>query len=132
MIRDLLLKDWGWKMFSLLLAAAIWLTVHRILEPENALLAGRTSTLTFDTLTIQPVSSTSDVRFYRVVPPVVWVTVSGPPEVMNQLQQSQVEAEVNLTGAVGATAPVDIIAPPNVTLVAVEPQTVSILAPAKP
>jgi len=132
MIRDLLLKDWGWKMFSLLLAAAIWLTVHRILEPENALLAGRTSTLTFDTLTVQPVSSTSDVRFYRVVPPVVRVTVSGPPEVMNQLQQSQVEAEVNLTGAVGATAPVDIIAPPNVTLVAVEPQTVSILAPAKP
>ena len=119
-------------MFSLLLAAAIWLTVHRILEPENALLAGRTSTLTFDTLTVQPVSSTSDVRFYRVVPPVVRVTVSGPPEVMNQLQQSQVEAEVNLTGAVGATAPVDIIAPPNVTLVAVEPQTVSILAPAKP
>ena len=132
MIRDLLLKDWGWKMFSLLLAAAIWLTVHRILEPENALLAGRTSTLTFDTLTVQPVSSTSDVRFYRVVPPVVRVTVSGPPEVMNQLQQSQVEAEVNLTGAVGATAPVDIIAPPNVTLVAVEPQTASILAPAKP
>jgi YbbR domain-containing protein len=132
MIRDLLLKDWGWKMFSLLLAAAIWLTVHRILEPENALLAGRTSTLTFDTLTVQPVSSTSDVRFYRVEPAVVRVTVSGPPEVMNLLQQSQVEAEVNLSGAVGATAPVDIITPPNVTLVAVEPQTVSILAPAKP
>jgi YbbR domain-containing protein len=132
MIRDLLLKDWGWKMFSLLLAAAIWLTVHRILEPENALLAGRTSIVTFDTLTVQPVSSTSDVRFYRVMPSVVRVTVSGPPEVVNKLQQSQVEAEVNLTAAVGATAPVDIITPPNVTLVSVEPQTVSISAPAKP
>ena len=132
MIRDLLIKDWGWKMFSLLLAAAIWLTVHRILEPENALLAGRTSIVTFDTLTVQPVSSTSDVRFYRVMPSVVRVTVSGPPEVMDKLQQSQVEAEVNLTAAVGATAPVDIITPPNVTLVAVEPQTVSIRAPARP
>ena len=132
MIRDLLLKDWGWKMFSLLLAAAIWLTVHRILEPENALLAGRTSIVTFDTLTVQPVSSTSDVRFYRVMPSVVRVTVSGPPEVMDKLQQSQVEAEVNLTTAVGATAPVDIITPANVTLVSVEPQTVSIRAPAKP
>ena len=81
---------------------------------------------------MQPVSSTADVRFYRVVPSVVRVTVSGPPEVMNQLQASQVQAEVNLTGAVGATAPVDIITPPNVTLMAVEPPTVSILAPAKP
>ena len=132
MIRDLLLKDWGWKLFSLLLAAAIWLTVHNIIEPEGSAQPGRTSTSTFDPLTVQLVSSTSDVRFYRVATSVVRVTVSGPPEVMNQLQQSEVKAEVNLTGAVGATAPVDVITPPNVTLLAVEPQSVSILAPTKP
>jgi hypothetical protein len=79
MIRDYLLKDWAWKLFSLFLATAIWLTVHRILEPETLALAGRTNTLTFETLSVQPVSSTSDVRFYRVVPSVVRVTVSGPP-----------------------------------------------------
>ena len=132
MMRDLLLKDWAWKLFSLFLAAAIWLTVHNIIEPETATLTGRTSTSTFDPLTVQLVSSTSDVRFYRVVPSVVRVTVSGPPEVMNQLQHSEGKAEVNLSGAVGATATVDVIAPPNVTLLAVEPQTVSILAPTKP
>ena len=132
MIRDYLLKDWAWKLFSLFLAAAIWLTVHRILEPETISLAGQTSTLTFETLSVQPVSSTSDVRFYRVTPPVVRVTVSGPPEVINQLQQSQVQAEVNLTSDSGGTAPVAVVTPPNVTLISVEPPTVSIIAPTKP
>jgi YbbR domain-containing protein len=132
MIRDLLLKDWVWKLFSLFLAAAIWLTVHRILEPEAVSLVRRTSTVTYNNLTVDPVSSTADVRSYRVVPSSVRVTVSGPPEVMGLLQASQVQAEVNLTGAFGNTAPVDVITPPNVTLMAVEPPMVNIIAPAKP
>ena len=132
MIRDYLLNDWAWKLFSLFLAAAIWLTVHRILEPETLSQIGRTNTLTFETLSVTPVSSTSDVRFYRVMPPVVRVTVSGPPLVINLLQQSQVQAEVNLSAAVGGTAPVDVVTPPNVTLMSVEPSTVSIIPPAKP
>ncbi len=131
MIRDWVIKDWGWKLFSLLLAVVIWLTVHGIIEPENLPLAGRTSTLTYDNLTVLPVSSTSDVRFYRVSPASVKVTVSGPPEVMDQLQASQVRAEANLTGVSGGVVPVGVITPPNITLVSVDPPDVAVVPPFK-
>jgi YbbR domain-containing protein len=133
-MRDLFIKDWGWKLFSLFLAVAIWLTVHRILEPEEASLAGRTSTLTYEDLPVLIVSSAADVSLYRVAPTIVKVTVSGPPEVMDQLQASQVRAMVDLTDIASGSnlrRQVNIFAPPNVTLIRVDPQTVSVIPPAK-
>ena len=133
-MRDLFIKDWGWKLFSLFLAVAIWLTVHRILEPEEASLTGRTSTLTYEDLPVLIVSSAADVSLYRVTPTIVKVTVSGPPEVMDQLQASQVRAVVDLTDIASGSnlrRQVNIFAPPNVTLIRVDPQTVSVIPPAK-
>jgi|SRR5271170_1233704 len=129
-MRDLFLKDWAWKLFSLFLAVAIWLTVHRILEPEAASQAGHTSTVTYEK-TVRLVSSSADVSLYRAAPAVVRVTVSGPLEVMDQLQASQVRAEVDLAGSGGNNGQVNIITPPDVTLVGVDPQTVSIIVPPK-
>jgi YbbR domain-containing protein len=130
-MRDLLLKDWVWKLFSLFLAVAIWLTVHRILEPEASTLIGGLSTLTYENLAVHIVSSSGDVSHFIASPAVVKVTLSGPLSVMNQLQASQVRAEVDLSGNGGAGGQVNIITPPEVTLVAVDPETVSIIAPPK-
>ena len=134
-MRDLFLKDWAWKLFSLFLAVAIWLTVHRILEPEETSLTGRTSTVTYENLAVHIVASAADVSLYRVTPAVVKVKVSGPPDVMDQLQESQVRAVVdvtsNMTSHAAGSGPVNIITPPNVTLMEVEPAVVLVVPPPK-
>ena len=136
MMRDLFIKDWSWKLFSLLLALGIWLTVHRILQESSAPVqtSGR-STLTYENLPVLIVSSAADVSHYRVDPTSVRVTVSGPPEVMDKLEASQVRAVVDLTDIAstkGLQRQVNIFAPPNVTLNHVDPQTVTVLPPPPP
>jgi YbbR domain-containing protein len=131
MLRELFIKDWAWKLFSLLLAVAIWLTVHRILEPEAASLVERTSMFTYQDMAVHIVSSSADMSLYHVVPEDVRVTVTGPPEVMDQLQASQVRALVDLTGNPASRAPVSVIAPPGVTLMGVDPPMVSVIVPPK-
>ena len=82
-MRDLFFKDLGWKLFSLLLAAGIWLTVHRILlESGTAAAAGDGSPLTYGNLPVPIVAAAADVHFFRVAPATVSVTVSGPADIM--------------------------------------------------
>jgi YbbR domain-containing protein len=131
MMRELFLKDWAWKLFSLLLAAAIWLTVHRILEPEAASLVERTSMFTYQNVIVHIVSSSADMSLYHVVPEDVRITVTGPPEVMDQLHADQIRAEVELTGSGPGSGQVNVITPPGVTLMGVDPPTVSVIVPPK-
>lgn len=131
-MRNFFTKDWIWKLFSLFLAVTIWLTVHRILQPEAGSLTGQTSKFTYENMPVIIVSSAADVSLYHVSPAVVKVTVSGPPEVMDRMQASQVRALVDITNATDGSGQVNILTPPEVTLIRVEPQTVTVIPPAKP
>jgi YbbR domain-containing protein len=135
-MRDWFTNDFGWKLFSLFLAVAIWLTVHKIYEEPGAtsgLVSG--NTVTFRNLPVLVVSAASDVRDFRVAPATVAVKVSGSPEVMADLQANQIHAVVDLTDVQSARdlrRRVDVSTPPGVTLVSVDPPKVGVIVPPPP
>ncbi len=134
-MRDLLVKDLPWKLFSLFLALVLWLTVDRIYreaQTPEVPLAG--SVVTFESLPVLIVSTASDVRFFRVIPSTVSIKVSGPPEIMAGLQASQVRPMVDLTeiGDVkDLNRRVDVSTPAGVTLISVTPAKVGVILPPK-
>jgi YbbR domain-containing protein len=135
-MRDWVTKDLGWKLFSLFLAVSIWLTVHKIYEePKPATGTAAGDTVTFGNLPVRVVSAAADVRYFRVAPLTVKVTVSGSAEDMAKLQADQVHAVVNLTD-IGPErdlhVPVEVSAPPGVTLVSVDPTKVGVIVPPPP
>src|SRR5271170_6440628 len=124
-MSDWITKDFWWKLFSLVLAVVIWLTVYKIREepavPASAL-AG--VPLTYGGLPVLVVSAASDVRDFRVLPGSVTVKVSGPAEVMAVLQANQIHPVVDLTDvAAGRNLKrrVEVSTPPGVTLLSVAP-----------
>jgi YbbR domain-containing protein len=135
MLRAIFIKDLGWKLFSLLLAVFIWLTVHKIIEePKNAIASADSSSVTYNSQPVLIVAAAADVHLYRVVPSTVSVTVSGPAEVMAVLQQNQIRATVDLSdidSAKDLKRHVDISGPAGITIVNVDPPQVGIIIPPK-
>jgi YbbR domain-containing protein len=131
-MRDLFFKDFGWKIFSVLLAAGIWLTVHRILleSPEPAS-PGGTSTLTCDR-PVTIVAGSADVSGFRPLQPTVSVTVSGPPDVIGKLEPDQIHAKVDLTDAgliKSSKQPVEISVPAGITVMRIKPEAIGVIPP---
>ena len=127
MIRDIFFRDLGWKLFSVLLAVLIWLTVHRILEERNT-----AAPVTYGSVPILIVASASDVHFYRVAPANVDVTVSGTPEAMALLRTNQIHAVVDLSDPSLPTdikRPVDVSVPAGITVLDVDPPLVGVIRP---
>lgn len=135
-LRAWLVEDFGWKIFSILLAVAIWLTVHKILLAAAAPMAtGGDSTLTYGNLPVLVVATAADVHLYRVVPESVKVTITGSPDVIAVLQANQIRATVDLTGVDAARdfkRNVEVSVPAGVTVVSVEPAKVGVIVPPAP
>jgi YbbR domain-containing protein len=134
-MRDRITIDFAWKLFSVILAVVLWLTVHNIYEePKNAFASAAGDRVTYDNLPVFIVSRVADVGDFRVVPGAISVTVSGPPDIMATLQANQIRAVVDLTDITSARdlrLRVDVSTPPGVTLLSVDPSKVGVILPPK-
>ena len=132
-MRDWFIKDFGWKMFSVFLAVAIWLTVHKILDEGagNPAILIRGVERTYDDLPVLIVSSAADVRDFHVKPAVVNVTVSGSSDDIAKVQTNQIRVFVDLTGIDTGNLHrrVDVSMPSGLKLVSVEPSEVDVVVP---
>ena len=130
MLRELVLKNIGWKMLSLGLAVAIWLPIHDAINER-----GGARVRTFHDVPAQIVSSTSDVRGFRVDPDKVSVTVQGAAQMINVLTDREIHAFVDVTAAdisQNFTWQLRIATPPGVTLIRVDPADLTVIVPPKP
>jgi YbbR-like protein len=131
-MHDWITKDFWWKLFSLILAVVLWVTVYKIREEPVVPAAVAGVPLTYGSLPVLVVSRTSDVRDFRVVPGTVAVKVTGPSDVMAVLQANQIHPVVDLTDVATESnlkRRVEVSAPPGVTLVSVVPAEVDVRFP---
>jgi len=136
-MRAWITNDFWWKLFSVFLAVAVWLTVHKVREEPVFAPAAAGNTLSIGSVPVMVVSAGADVRDFHALPGTVAVQVSGSPkDLAAVLQSRQIRAFVYLTDITNA-APnlrrhVEVSTPPGVTLVSVDPPEVGMLFPPHP
>jgi len=130
-MRDWFTNDIYWKGFSIFMALGIWLTVHKF-SGEGAPTPGLLSVQnTYTNVPVSVVSGSEDVHTVRVVPNVVTVAVSGSSDAMAAFDSDRIHAFVNLTGADVAQEMrrrVEVATPPRVTILSINPPTVTVAA----
>jgi hypothetical protein len=127
MFREVILRNIGWKVLSLGLAVAIWLTVRAAIDER-----GGSTVRTYDNIPVQIVSSTTDVRAFHVDPGKVSITVQGPTTMINVLTEREIRCFVDITSADTSqnfNRPLRIATPPGITLMRVEPGDVTVIVP---
>ena len=129
-VRNLVVKDFWLKLFSLALAILIWLTVQfsisKEVSPWSALI-GRTADETV--LTVPVRVPPAEARAVTVEPSQIEVTLRGDPKLLKSLRVEDVRAHVDLAGvemADGLRRPVEMILPPGIAYTHLTPDEVEV------
>jgi len=135
-LRDVAIRDVGWKIFSVVLAVFIWLTIKTVSdEPSQGGNPLTRSEHTFTHLPVLIVSAAADVREFKVDPAFVEVTVRGQPDIVRALTEKDIRVTVDLTdieAARGLRKRVNVATPPGVTFIGASPSEVDVVVPSKP
>jgi hypothetical protein len=131
--RNLVVKDFWLKLFSLALATLIWLTVWFSTHGETATspwfaLIGRPPDESVLTVPVHVPLGTSE-------PSEVSITLRGDPRILKTLKPQNIRAEVDMTGvqsANGLVRPVEIILPKGIFYTRIEPEEVAVQFSRKP
>lgn len=136
-LRDFVTKDFGWKLFSVVLAVVVWLIVHAVSEGFSGRLdpLRRAATRTFERVPVDIVFAAADAREIKIHPKEVQVTVSGRAEVVNFLDENEIRVTVDLRGIEAAQRlrkRVIASAPLGITILGIIPREVEVVVPPKP
>jgi len=127
--RNIVFRNFGWKLLSLGLAIVIWLTI-KALSAEQ----GQTERM-FVNLEIKIVSGRTDVRTFRIEPTTVNITVKGRPSAVSRLVDREIHVFADLTAAdltQSFRQHLDVAVPNGITVVRFEPTEVQVTPPPKP
>jgi hypothetical protein len=123
--RDLIFHNLWLKLFSLLLAMLVWFAARTQLA-ENpvvpAAFSANDAQRDFDR-TVLVLTPPTDSRVFRVDPPNVTVTVSGPASLVQELTEGKVDVFVSAPGP-GVNAepvPIEVVVPKGITVVQTRP-----------
>lgn len=137
-LRDLIVKDFGLKLFSLVLAVLIYCTINFVaIKQDTPTFSGwgmPGEVRTFENIPVLIVSSAADVRHPKVLPETVTVTLQGDAKVLAGLGSDEIRALVNLAGIESASdlrKRIEVSTPAGVTRVRVVPAEVRVVFPSK-
>jgi len=136
-LRNVFLRDFWLKLFSLVLAVLTWLTVNFAVKKEvspRPLNFIPSEQRVFANLPVVVLSTAEDVRSVRVHPKEVALTVQGDASTLSRLQVRDLRVLLDLTGieaAQGLRKRLEVSTPPGVTYVRIEPQEVQVIFPSK-
>ena len=135
--RNLVVREFWLKLFSLALAILIWKIVSpHVPGKETANLPGKSTELTgtYFNVSLGVVSSAGDVHDFKVSPSSIEVTVRAEPEIFKKLQATDIHAQVDLTGIEAAQdlrKRIEVVTPPGVAVVRCEPDQADVIVPPK-
>ena len=129
-LRDFILNNFTWKLASVATAILIWITINSNTQDSFSWIEMHGSNdAVVRRLPVTVITAASDMRGFVITPSHVELTLRSQPGVLHNLNLSDVQVFVNLTDVKDAKSfrkKVIAHTPPNVLVVKVDPQEVTV------